>query len=211
MKTLLRIASFALLSVAGTAGTVYFASNALDTTNNSGHATLDLTGAIPPEEAWAPALPDSYWISYGPTGDESDPGYFSPPNGTVVTFTTEFFVSGSITSADLIVLADDTTTVVLNGHTLANANFVKGPICAAGQIGCLTSTEGIFSLAALAPYLIEGTNTLSFAVYQVNGVAFGLDFAGAVDPPDPNATPEPGTLALIAGGLIAFAILHRRK
>jgi hypothetical protein len=207
MKILLRIASFALLSVAGHAGTVYFASNALDTTNDSWHPTLDIL----PNSGWAPALPGSYWISYGPTGDEDDPGYFSPPNGTVVTFQTQFSVTGSITSADLIVLADDTTTVVLNGHTLFEANFAKGPVCAAEQIGCLTSTEGAFNFAALAPYLIDGTNTLSFAVYQVNGVSFGLDFSGAVDPPDQTATPEPGTLALIAGGLIAFAMLRRRR
>jgi hypothetical protein len=204
MKTLL---CFTFLSAAINAGTIYVDSGALTTANNSGFATVNLSGLLNPNPVWAAALPGSEWISFGPTGDSSDPGYFSPPDGTVVTFTTLFTVGGAITSASLTVLADDSTSVILNGHTLMTANLFPGPTCASGQIGCLASTEGLFTFAELAPYLVDGANELSFGVVQVGGYSFGLDFAGSVDP----GTPEPGTVALIGAGLIPLVALRRRK
>jgi hypothetical protein len=74
-------------------------------------------------------------------------------------------------------------------------------------VGCLTSTEGVFTFAQLAPYLVDGVNTLSFGVVQVAGSSFGLDFAGSVD----DATPEPATVAFIGTGLVALGVLRRRK
>jgi len=189
------------------AGTIYVDSNALTTANNSGHATVDLSGMLHPNQGWADALPNSEWISYGSTGDPMDPGYFSPPDGTVVTFTTLFIVTGAITSASLTVLADDSTSVTLNGHTLMTANVSPGATCASGPIGCLVSTEELFTFAELSPYLVDGANELSFGVVQVGGYSFGLDFAGSVDP----GTPEPGTVALIGAGLIPLVALRRRK
>jgi hypothetical protein len=67
----------------------------------------------------------------------------------------------------------------------------------------------VFSFSALSPYLVDGTNILSFGVLQLNGSSFGLDFAGSVT--DNTATPEPAPLAVIGGGLVALAILRRRK
>ena len=52
---------------------------------------------------------------------------------------------------------------------------------------------------------------LSFGVQQVSGGGFGVDFGGDVVTADPNATPEPAPLTIIAGGLIALALLRRRK
>lgn len=205
MKTLLLFTS---LSLAARATTIFLASDALTTTNNSGHATVDLSGVLHPDSAWSAALPGSVWISYGPTGAHSDPGYFSPPNHTLVTFTTQFLLSGAITDASLTVMADDSTSVVLNGHLLIAANTRRGPDCSRVPIGCLTSTEKTFAFAALSPYFVDGANTLSFGVVQVNGSSFGLDFAGRVDD---SPTPEPVTLASLGCGLLGLAFVRRGK
>src|SRR5450755_3048141 len=113
------------LGVAANATTIFIDSNAFDT-NNSGHATVDLSGALHPNPGWAAPLKDSVWISYGSTGDHSDPGYFSPPDGTRVIFTDTFTLSGAITAATLRVMADDTSSVILNGHKLMKADLTPG-------------------------------------------------------------------------------------
>jgi len=206
MKTILALT---LLGNSANATAIFLDSSAATTINNSGHATVNLTGALHPNPSWGTALAGSDWISYGSTGDHSDPGYFSPANGTLVTFTTTFVLSGAITAATLTVMADDSTSVVLNGHTLATANTTRGGICSNSPIGCLAATEGVFSFASLAPYLVDGTNTLSFGVLQVHGSSFGLDFAGTVT--DNSATPEPATLAIVGTGLLLFSVRRRRR
>jgi hypothetical protein len=208
MKILISLA-LVLFSSAVQATVLYLGSDAGSTTNNSGHVTVDLSGTLHPNPSWAEELPGSEWISYGPTGDRDDPGFFSPLDGTVVVFTTKFVLSGTITGASLTVMADDSTSVVLNGHTLMTANTKHGSTCSKTPIGCLESTEGVFTFSSLGLYLVDGANTLSFGVVQVNGSSFGLDFAGSVD--ETAATPEPGTLAVIGGGLIVLAGLRRRK
>jgi hypothetical protein len=208
MKKLLILATLIYLSIVANATVLYVDSDTLSTINNSTHATVDLSGTLHPSPKWAAAFSGSQWISYGSTGDPTDPGFFSPPNGTVMTFSTTFILTGAITGGYLRVMADDSTSVVLNGHTLMTANLTPGSRCSSTPIGCMLSTEGIFMFSALAPYLVDGSNTFSFGVVQVSGSSFGLDFAGSVET---SATPEPGTLALIAGGLLVFAILRHRK
>lgn len=209
MKILLSPAVLAWCSIAANATVIYMDSDSASTTNNSGHATVDLSGRLHPNPAWGVALSGSDWISYGPTGDHDDPGYFSPPDGTLVTFTTTFILSGAITAATLRVMADDSTSVVLNGHTLIAADKTPGPKCSSAPIGCLASTEGVFTFGNLWPYLVDGKNTLSFGVVQVNGSSFGLDFAGRVT--DDTETPEPATLAFIGSGLVVLPALRRRS
>jgi hypothetical protein len=70
------------------------------------------------------------------------------------------------------------------------------------------STEGVFTFAQLAPFLVDGVNTLSFGVVQTGGSSFGLDFSGKLDD---GATPEPATVAFIGAGLVVLASLRRRK
>jgi hypothetical protein len=208
MKTILSLA-LALFSIPAHATAIFLDSSDATTTNNSGHATVNLTGTFHPNPNWGTAIAGSDWISYGATGNHSDPGYFSPANGTLVTFTTTFVLSGAITAATLTVMADDSTSVVLNGHTLASANSTHGATCSNAPIGCLASTEGVFSFASLSPYLVDGANTLSFGVLQIHGSSFGLDFAGSVT--DNTATPEPAPLAIVGAGLLLLSVRRWRR
>ncbi len=206
MKTLL-LATLTLFSSAATATVIYLDSDAASTTNNSSHATVDLSGDLHPNPTWPATLPGSEWISYGPTGDPTDPGYFIPPDGTEVIFNTTFDLSGPIAAGSLTVMAEDFSSVILNGHTLKTVNLAADSICLNVSIGC--STDGVFTFSSLLPYLVDGANTLSFGVVEMNGTSFGLDFAGSIT--DDTETPEPATLAFIGGGLIALAAIRRRK
>lgn len=208
MKLFYFAVTLIFLGIAANATTIFIDSNALSTTNNSSHITVDLSGTLHPNSGWAAALSGSDWISYGPTGNSGDPGYFSPSDGTLVTFSLPFTLSGLIMGGRLKVLADDSTSVILNGHTLIAADTTPGSRCSNAPVGCRTSTEGIFTFGALSPYLVDGVNTFQFGVLQVSGSSFGLDFAGHVDT---TPTPEPATFGVIGGALIALAALRRRK
>jgi len=203
------ILALTLFSITANATVIYLDSSAATTTNNSGYATVDLSGTLHPNPAWGTALPGSDWISYGSTGDPSDPGYFSPADGILFTFTTTFVLSGAITAATLTVMADDSSSVILNGHTLKAANLAHGSDCSNTSIGCLASTEGIFTFSMLSPYLVDGTNALSFGVVQVGGGSYGLDFAGSVT--DNTATPEPAPLAIVGAGLLVLSVRRWRR
>jgi hypothetical protein len=98
----------------------------------------------------------------------------------------------------LTVLADDSTSVILNGQTILGTEMTPGP----------QSTGEVFTFAELAPYLVNGANELSFGVVEAGGKSLGLDFAGSLDPGE---TPEPATMALIGAGLIALAVWRRSK
>jgi PEP-CTERM motif len=173
------------------------------TTNNSGSATQ----VISPNPAWAAPLAGSSWISFTNTGDPSSSGFTVVPNGTAVTFTQTFNLVGTITGANLDVLADDTASVWLNGTELASGNLGGSyPTCSSLPIGCLTSTMGIFNFAELQPYLQDGTNTLSFVVYQEAGSSYGLDYSGTV-----TTTPEPSALMMLGMGLMGIAVTARRR
>jgi hypothetical protein len=173
------------------------------TTNSSGSATQ----VISPNPAWAAPLAGSSWISFTNTGNPSSAGFTVLPNGTAVTFSQTFNLSGTITGATLDVLADDTASVWLNGVELASGNLGGSyPTCSSLPIGCLTSTMGVFNFAELQPYLQDGTNTLSFVVYQEAGSSYGLDYAGTV-----TTTPEPGSLLMLGMGLMGIALTARRR
>ena len=199
------------LTLAAKADTVTLDSSG-STTNNSvalGLTNAGATQAIVGNAAWAAPLAGSRWISFTTTGDTSNSNFYTVPNGTAVTFEQTFMLNGTVTSAFLDVLADDTTSVVINGMSLYSANLNGSyPTCSSITIGCLTSTEGVFNTAQLLPYLISnGMNTIDFTVYQKAGSSFGLDYAGSITTNNPNtATPEPGTLLMLGMGMGALGL-----
>ena len=141
---------------------------------------------IAPNTAWASALPGSSWVSFGLTGDTSNPGFFVVPNGTVVSFFDVFNVPGTPTGGTLTVMADDSATVLLNGVVLmAEATSVGNnyATCSDFGIGCVRPTV----LDLPASLLQTGSNTLEFEVAQRAGSSFGLDYAGSVIDPLPRA------------------------
>ncbi len=194
------------------AGTINLDSSASNTTNNSvalGIADAGATENIVPNTSWYGPLAGSSWVSYADTGITSDPNFYTVPNGTAVTFSQTFNLSGNVTSAVLNVLADDTTSVVLNGNTVFNAALGGSyPLCSSQTIGCLQSTEGNFSLANFGSFLKQGSNTLSFTTYQENGSSYGLDYVGSITT---SAAPEPASLSFVGLGLAGAAMWVRRK
>jgi hypothetical protein len=186
------------------------ASSAASTTNNSvaeGIANAGPTVNISSNPAWAAALPGANWISFASTGNPSGPSFYTVPNGESVVFTQVFdLTGGNVTGATLSVLADDTTSVILNGVTLYSANLGGSyPTCSSVAIGCLISTEGVFTFADLAPYLNpDGVNTLQFVVYQEAGSSYGLDYSGTI------TTPEPSSIMLLAAGMIGLLAISRK-
>ena len=166
------------------------------------------TIAIAPNAVWAAALPGSYWVSFGKTGDTSNPGFFVVPNETVVSFFDVFNVSGIPSGGQVTVMADDAATVILNDVTLMPEAPISGNtyrICSDFGIGCRAPT--VVDLPASA--LHQGSNTLDFEVAQRNGVSFGLDYSGYVT--DPVLAPEPSTAMLLGLGLLAIAALGANR
>lgn len=167
------------------------------------------TIVIPADDAWAAALPGSQWVSYTTTSDMNS-NFVIVPNGTVVAFYDTFTITGTVASASITVMADDTTSVILNGHLLvADAPTTNNTYatCSDFAIGCLASTALTVNLPSAD--FVTGQNTLEFDVEQVAGWSYGLDYAGTID--DPSPTPEPASLLLFASGAFAVAGVLRKK
>ena len=205
---------FALTTLAGSGFgatvTLTLDSSAAETTNNSSKATQNLD----PNPLWATALNGSHWISNTQSGNPSDPGYFSPPNGTDVVFSDTFTLNGTPTGGSVKVMADDTAAVYLNGVALEAFAPTQGNtyfVCSDFTIGCSSATTGTINIAASE--LKTGVNVLSFQVLQTHGISYGLDYSGTVGYTTPSCTPtpEPGTLALLGLPLISFGMIARKR
>jgi hypothetical protein len=208
-----RLAILALMLVftvgAAHANTITLAS--LGTAADAGQTNANgNTIVIPADDAWAAALPGSQWVSYTTTSDMNGSSFVIVPNGTVVAFYDTFNITGSVTSASITVMADDTTSVSLNGHLLmADAPTTNNTYatCSDFAIGCLTSTALTINLPSAD--FVTGQNTLEFDVEQMAGWSYGLDYAGTID--DPSPAPEPASLLLFASGAFALAGVLRKK
>jgi hypothetical protein len=199
-----------LSALASHGSTLYLASGASETANNSGSATVDIC----PNPQWSPAFSGTSWVSYTQSGNPNQSGYVSPVNGTEVTFTDTFNIHGTPTLASLIVMADDTTSVSVNGvlvEPMAPTSGNTYTTCSNFTIGCSAATTAGLNILS---DLHTGTNTLSFTVEQIAGWSFGLDYAATIVSTNPavtSATPEPSTLALFSLPLIALSLIRRKR
>ena len=186
---------------------IFLTSSATTTQNNSNSATIN----IAPNPSWSAPFEGTSWISNVQSGDPNAPGYVSPANGTSVTFTTTFNINGTPILGSLIVMADDTASVTLNGIQLTAAAPTQNntfSTCSNFTIGCTVATRGGFNLLG---DLHSGTNTLSFTVQQIAGSSFGLDYSAAIGSTGSTVTPEPGTLALLSIPVCLAGIIRFRK
>ncbi len=197
-----------LLSIASHAASISFSSAGTAADPNQTNSTGMDTIVIAKHPAWANALPGSQWVSYRITGDPNAPDYFVVPNGTIVTFTQTFFLTGTPLMGSVAVMADDSTSVILNGMLL----MVEAPqqgntyfTCSDFPIGCLFPTT-----VDLTPALHSGLNTLQFQVAQRQMASFGLDYSGSASATI-SATPEPSTVALFGFGLASLSLVLVRR
>jgi hypothetical protein len=108
------------------------------------------------------------------------------------------YFSGYFTyNAQVVISAYDATSGLLTSATSAcNANYVgSGSGCAANEFMIVNAVGAISSV------VIAGGG----------GNNFTLDDAGFPGAIDAGAVPEPGTMSMLAGGLVGLAMLVRRR
>jgi hypothetical protein len=160
--------------------------------------TFDIgTGGI-----WTAPVANSSWVSVNP-GDCPGCGHVTPI-GTQ-TYTTTFVLGSNFATygGSILVMADDTTDVLLNGILVQSFAGGGNSTCQNQQPNCITPL--LVNLPSVD--FVSGTNTLTFDVPEtVLNTANGVDFGGSI-----TSTPEPSSLILLGTGLMGSAgALFRR-
>lgn len=198
------------------AATISFISG--DGLNESNSQPGNTNVLITPHPAWQPNNPNgsgAKWITY--TGGGSPPSVPNPitgptPNAPTAIFYETFTVLGAPTSGTLLVWADDTARVLLNGTMLFEANPSQGGNCTSSPIGCRPENGATINLTTA---LKTGLNTLQFDVYQRFGGPSGLLYAGTATTENTNPTsdqvPEPTTIGLVGAALLGAGLYRRRR
>lgn len=161
--------------------------------------------AITPNPLWTPNGGGAVWVSYAQTG--SGPGDIVAPNTTVAsgipTATYTFSIATGFQSLSLLLWADDTLGVRLDGGTLLAPNPTQGPTCAAGGVTCTgAGTPLLIPLGGLA-------HTLQLDAFQIAGDSHGLMYQGELALVQ--LTPEPASLLLVGSALAAVGFVSRRR
>ena len=160
---------------------------------------------ITPHNLWQSPVGDASWISYENTGIDRQGPAVTPSASTARFKLYQPFFASTASLLNLQVWADDTTGVYLydSANNLVTTFYAPQnteTTCANNPIGCLPDKGGVITNYAVA----AGNYTLQFDVYQLGTSTdpalnpMGLLYTGSVDPA---SVPEPGTWAMIAGGL----------
>ena len=159
------------------------------------------TVVIPKNAIWANPFGTSQWVSVpftngGESGNHSLGNFYSPANGTNM-IVSDTFIS-PVSEVQLMVLADDTTSVSISGGVFSYAAALSAGNtygnCSDVVIGCILPTAGVFDIT-----LTPGVQyNIQFDTIQASGSSFGLDY-------EMTAVPEPSTLTMLGTALLGGA------
>ena len=159
--------------------------------------------AITPNPLWTPNGATAVWVSYAQTGQLG----IVAPNAlslatAAATATYTFSIAAGFESLSLLLWADDTLGVRLDGASILAPSAAQGPTCAAVGVTCTgAGTPLNIPLGGLA-------HTLQFDVFQIALDTHGVMFQGDLQQVP---IPEPASLLLVGSALAAVGFVSRRR